>query len=44
MSVGAATGIANGGLMAQFIILFPLWAPLVVWWARKKLQSQGVTA
>ena len=25
-SVAGATGVANGGLMAQFIILFPLWA------------------
>jgi hypothetical protein len=34
MSVGAATGVANGGLMFQFLILMPLWAPLVLWWAR----------
>jgi hypothetical protein len=39
MSVGAATGVANGGLMVQFIILFPLWAPLVLRWAKKKSEQ-----
>jgi len=28
-SIGAATGIANGGLVAQVIILFPIWAPIL---------------
>ncbi len=36
LSVAGATGAANGGLMAQFIILFPLWAPFAVHWARKR--------
>ncbi|TWT74748.1 hypothetical protein [Allorhodopirellula solitaria] len=27
--VGPAMGIANGGLMAQFLIFLPLWAPLL---------------
>ena len=36
-SVAAATGVANGGLMAQFIILFPLWAPFAVKWAQGRL-------
>jgi hypothetical protein len=36
MSVAGATGVANGGLMVQFIIVFPLWAPFVVHWARKR--------
>ncbi|MCC9658823.1 hypothetical protein [Rhodopirellula halodulae] len=27
--VAAATGVANGGLMVQFLILLPLWAPIV---------------
>jgi hypothetical protein len=36
MSIAAATGVANGGLMAQFVILFPLWAPPLLWWARRK--------
>jgi len=33
-SVAAASGVANGGLMAQFVILLPLWAPLVLWYAK----------
>ena len=40
MSVGAATGVANGGLMAQFVILFPLWAPLLLWRARRKAEHE----
>jgi hypothetical protein len=36
LSIAAATGVANGGLMAQFVILFPVWAPLVLFWARRK--------
>ena len=39
MSVGAATGIANGGLMIQYAILFPLWAPIVLSWARTRMKS-----
>jgi hypothetical protein len=39
LSVGAATGVANGGLMAQFIILLPLWGPLLLWWARSRQQA-----
>jgi hypothetical protein len=38
-SVAAATGVANGGLMAQFVILFPLWGPLTLWWARSKQRA-----
>jgi hypothetical protein len=41
MSVGAATGVANGGLMAQFLILFPLWAPVVLWWAMRKVEHEA---
>jgi len=40
MSIAAATGVANGGLMAQFIILLPLWAPIVLWVSKRKLQHQ----
>lgn len=36
MSVATATGVANGGLMAQFCVLFPLWAPFAVSWAKGK--------
>jgi len=47
MSVGAATGVANGGLMFQGCVLFPFWAPPLAWWAKKRLsraqesQAQG---
>lgn len=40
MSVGAATGVANGGLMFQFITFFPLWAPFLVVWAHKRIRTQ----
>jgi tryptophan-rich sensory protein len=30
-SIGAATGIAGGGAMAQFLVLLPLWGPLLLW-------------
>jgi hypothetical protein len=38
INVGAATGVANGGLMAQFYLLFPIWAPPVLWWAGGRLK------
>ena len=41
MSIGAATGVAYGGLMAQFIILFPLWGPVAGFWANRKLEPQS---
>ncbi len=39
VSIGAATGVANGGLMVQFFLLFPLWAPILAFWAKKRLYS-----
>lgn len=36
-SVGAATGVANQGLIPPFFILLPLWAPFALAWARKQL-------
>jgi hypothetical protein len=36
-SVAAATGISTAGLMPQFLILLPLWAPILVWLARRSL-------
>lgn len=39
LSIAAATGVANGGLMAQFIILFPLWGTILALWARKNIQN-----
>lgn len=41
LSIAAATGVANGGLMFQFILLFPIWAPIAVYWAHRKLRIQG---
>jgi len=35
LSIGAATGVANGGLMAQFVLVFPLWGPLLVCHAKR---------
>ena len=40
MSVAGATGVANGGLMAQFIILFPLWGPIAAIWSRRWLTPE----
>ena len=37
LSVGAATGVANGGLVYQFFILFPLWGSVAAWWANRRL-------
>ena len=33
-SFACASGIANGGLMVQFIIALPLWAPFILWMAK----------
>ncbi len=30
MSIAAATGVANGGLVFQAFVLFPLWAPILL--------------
>lgn len=30
-SVASATGISMGGMTAQFLLLFPFWAPVVLW-------------
>jgi hypothetical protein len=37
MSIGAATGVSIGGLMAQLFILLPIWGPVVVWLARRSI-------
>jgi hypothetical protein len=37
-SIAGASGI-NGGLIIQFIILFPLWSPFVVMWAHKRMTN-----
>ncbi len=41
ISIAAATGIGNGGLMCQFIVFFPLWAPFVVFWAHKRINNNS---
>jgi hypothetical protein len=39
LDIGAATGVANRGLWAPWFIALPLWAPFVLFWARKRLRS-----
>lgn len=39
MSVAAAAGVANGGVLNQFFILFPLWAPIIALRNRKILRD-----
>jgi len=34
-SIAGASGISSGGLVLQFVVLFPLWAPIVVWFAHR---------
>lgn len=38
-SIGAATGVANGGMMFQAFVLFPIWAIPASLWARRKLSE-----
>jgi glucan phosphoethanolaminetransferase (alkaline phosphatase superfamily) len=42
-SIAAASGVANGGLMAQFIILFPIWGSIIALWAKKTIQNTHLT-
>lgn len=41
MSIGAATGVANGGLMLPILILFPVWGPLAAVWAARKVEAES---
>jgi len=34
--IGAATGVSGGGFTAQWVVFFPVWAPIVVWFAHRK--------
>jgi hypothetical protein len=43
MSIAAATGVANGGLMFQYVVLFPLWAIPLAWWARKYVPQPNLS-
>jgi hypothetical protein len=38
-SIAAISGVAGGGFIPQVLLLYPVWAPLAVWWARKKLTT-----
>ena len=40
MSIAAATGVANGGLVAQGVTLFPIWATVIVFWAHSNRPMQ----
>jgi hypothetical protein len=35
-SIAGASGVANGGMMAQFFILLPLWGPPAVFWLKRR--------
>jgi hypothetical protein len=37
-SVEASVGVANGALIPQAVIGFPLWAPLVTLWAGRRIR------
>ena len=39
LSIGAAIVVASGGLMLQFVVLFPLWGPLLAHWAKKRMNA-----
>ena len=39
LSISAAKVVANGGLMMQFLILFPLWGIGLAIWAKRKLKN-----
>ena len=41
-SIAAATGIANGGLMFQFLTLFPIWASILALWSAGKIRSKKI--
>ncbi len=39
-SVSAAMGVANAGMMFPWLTLFPLWAPLLLWWAKQHAEPK----
>jgi hypothetical protein len=39
LSIAAATGVANGGLMAQYFILFPIWGCILALWTKRKIEK-----
>ena len=38
-SIGAATGVANGGLMYQVLTGFIIWAPILLQWGSKRIEQ-----
>jgi hypothetical protein len=36
-SIAAASGVSGGGLRPQWLLLFPIWGPVTVWFARRAL-------
>lgn len=42
-SIGAAAGVATGGLMVQYFILFPLWGTVLALWTSGRLQDEYLT-
>ena len=36
-SIAAATGVSSRGLMYQVYVLFPIWAPSLALWARRRI-------
>ena len=44
LSIGAATGVANGGLVVQGAILLPIWGPPVALWLARRARGSAVAA
>ena len=38
MSIGAASGVSSGGLVPQLFTLFPIWAPVLMWFTHRTLR------
>ena len=43
LGVAGALGVANGGLMAQYFILLPLWGPICAIWTRRRMVLHATT-
>lgn len=44
MSIAAATGVANGGMMYQIGWWYPIWAPVVAFFASRSLERSRVAS
>jgi hypothetical protein len=40
-SIAAATGVSNGGMMFQLLVLFPIWAPILAFLASRSLREMS---